>query len=248
MTGQTEAAQALRQDLLRLGLPDDDLTVDRLVAYLGLLERWNSAYNLTAIRDPEAMRVQHVIDCLAVIPALRRRLVQHRMTLALSQAGGSAGPIKLGASDDPLAGLRVLDVGSGGGLPGVVLAIVEPGWTVRCIDAVAKKAAFVRQVAGELRLPNLEAIHGRVQTLKGPPGHGLIVSRAFASLSDFTAWSRGALAPNGLWAAMKGKPPTDEERALPAQHVQVLDVESIKVPGLDADRCIVWMNTSDQTL
>lgn len=239
-------AQALQRDLQAFGLSSDEATVDRLSTYLGLLARWNSAYNLTAIRDPEAMRVQHVVDCLAVMPALRRRLAQHRMKLVASQTSGPAAAVKDGAAADPLAGLRVLDVGSGGGLPGVVLAIVEPGWTVRCIDAVAKKAAFLRQVAGELSLPNLEAIHGRVQTLKGPPGHDLIVSRAFASLSNFTSWSRDALAPDGLWAAMKGKPPTDEERALPTQQVRVLDVESIKVPGLDADRCIVWMEPSDQ--
>lgn len=198
----------------KLGVALDERMLDRLLAYLGLLQRWNRVYNLTAVRDPEEMLTHHLFDCLAVLPALWRH------------AAGRA--------------LRVLDVGSGGGLPGAVLAIVEAQWHISCIDAVAKKASFIRQVAGELALPNLQALHGRVEQLAGAPGFDLIVSRAFASLADFTQWTRGALAEGGVWAAMKGRAPDDEVAALPSD-VAVFHVEPLYVPGLKAQRCLVWL-------
>jgi 16S rRNA (guanine527-N7)-methyltransferase len=133
---------------------------------------------------------------------------------------------------------RVLDVGSGGGLPGVVLAICMPELSVRCVDTVAKKAAFVQQVAVSLRLTNLRGIHARVETLTDP--YQVICSRAFASLPDFVTWSRSALAEGGVWMAMKGKRPQDEIDALPAD-VKVFHVEPLTVPGLDVERCMVWM-------
>lgn len=183
----------------------------RLVHYLELLQRWNATYNLTAVRDPEAMRTQHLADCLAVVAPLQR----HR-------AGG-----------------RLLDVGSGGGLPGVVIAAMLPAWDVTCVDAVGKKMAFVRQVAGALPLPNLHAEHSRIEALKAPP-FDVVTSRAFASLAGFTALTRGLLAPGGVWMAMKGRVPDDEIVALPAD-VEVFHVEHLIVPGLDAQRCLVWM-------
>lgn len=198
----------------QLGVTLDARMLDRLLAYLALLQRWNRVYNLTAVRDPEEMLTHHLFDCLAVLPPLRRH------------AAGRA--------------LRVLDVGSGGGLPGAVLAIVEPQWQVSCIDAVAKKASFIRQVAGELALPNLQALHGRVEQWVGAPGFNLIVSRAFASLADFTQWTRAALADGGVWAAMKGRAPDDEVAALPSD-VTVFHVEPLHVPGLKAQRCLVWL-------
>lgn len=198
----------------QLGLGLDAATVDRLLAYLALLQRWNRVYNLTAVRDPDEMLTHHLFDCLAVLPALRR------------QAGSRP--------------LRILDVGSGGGLPGAVLAITQPQWDIRCIDAVSKKASFVRQVAGELALPNLHALHGRVETLAGGPGADVVVSRAFASLSDFVNWTRGSLAPGGVWLAMKGRAPDDEVAALP-DDVGVFHVEPLHVPELKAQRCLVWL-------
>lgn len=186
----------------------------RLEAYLGLLAKWNAAYNLTAVRDPAQMRIQHLADCLAVVEPLRRRL-------------GTGRPA------------RVLDVGSGGGLPGVVLALSEPAWDVTCVDAVGKKVGFVRQVAAELALPNLHAAHARVEALKPGP-FDVITSRAFASLADFVRLTRPRLAKDGWWMAMKGKRPADELEALP-DDVSVVDVEPLSVPGLDADRCLVWM-------
>ncbi len=205
---------ALAEVCQALGLAIEDKALDRLMDYLALLQRWNATYNLTAVRDPAEMLTQHLADCLAVVGPLRRQL-------------GAASP------------RRLLDVGSGGGLPGVVLAVLEPGWSVTCVDTVGKKAAFIRQAAVELGLRNLSAEHARVEALKLPP-FDLITSRAFASLADFVSLTRQLLAPAGVWAAMKGKAPEAELAALPAD-ATVFHVEPLQVPGLDADRCIVWM-------
>lgn len=182
-----------------------------LLAYLDLLQRWNGTYNLTAVRDPAAMFTQHLADCLAVLPPLQRHA-----------AGG-----------------RLLDVGSGGGLPGVVIATVLPGWQVTCVDTVGKKMAFVRQAAGSLGLRNLQARHARVEAL-AEPAFDVITSRAFSSLADFVALTRAHLAPGGVWMAMKGRVPDEEIAALPAD-IDVFHVEQLRVPGLDAQRCLVWM-------
>lgn len=197
---------------LELALPAEE--ADRLLRYLDLLQRWNSTYNLTAVRDPAVMLTQHLADCLAVIGPMRRVL-------------------------EPLPAARVLDVGSGGGLPGVVVAALCPHWQVCCVDTVGKKAAFIQQVALELRLPNLRAEHVRVEKLAAG-GFDLVTSRAFASLADFVRLTRQHLAEEGVWMAMKGKRPDDELRALPA-HVDVFHVEQLAVPGLQAERCLVWM-------
>lgn len=206
-------AAALQADAAALGWALAPACAERLTAFLALLAKWNATYNLTALRDPAQMRTQHLADCLAVVAPLRCRA-----------AGGP---------------LRLLDVGSGGGLPGVVLAAVEPGWEVTCVDTVGKKAAFVRQVAAELGLPNLHAEHARVEALRAPP-FDVITSRAFASLLDFVQLTRALLAPGGVWMAMKGKHPTEEIAALPAD-VDLFDIETLTVPGLDAERCLVWM-------
>jgi 16S rRNA (guanine527-N7)-methyltransferase len=196
-----------------LALELDTTTIERLLDYLNLLQRWNATYNLTAVRDPDEMLVQHLFDCLAVIPPLRRA------------AGGAVA--------------RVLDVGSGGGLPGVVVAASCAQWPVVCVDTVGKKAAFIRQVAAELRLPNLRAEHARVEALILPP-FDIVTSRAFASLADFVRLTRRQLAPAGMWMAMKGKCPEDEIAMLPAD-VEVFHVEQLSVPGLAAERCLIWM-------
>ncbi len=138
--------------------------------------------------------------------------------------------------------LRLLDVGSGGGLPGVVIAITCPQIEVHCVDTVLKKATFIQQVAASLKLPNLRGIHARVESLKAEEGdaYDVVCSRAFASLVDFTTWSRSALRTGAVWMAMKGKYPADELAALPPD-ILVFHVEQLVVPGLDAERCIVWM-------
>jgi 16S rRNA (guanine527-N7)-methyltransferase len=203
--------------------------VDRLLAYLDLLARWNATYNLTAVREPQQMLTQHLADCLAVVGPLSRQLDQVPRS-----------------DSDKSPSLRVLDVGSGGGLPGVVLAAMLPRWQVVCVDTVGKKAAFIRQVAAELGLGNLDAEHARVEALRAVP-FDVITSRAFSSLVDFTRLTRQLLAPQGVWMAMKGKVPRDEISALPAE-IQVFHVEPLAVPGLDAERCLVWMRPADSAL
>ena len=135
-------------------------------------------------------------------------------------------------------GASLLDVGSGAGLPGVVMAICSPTLKVTCVDTVAKKAAFIKQAALALKLPNLTGLHARVESIQQP--FDVICSRAFASLADFTQWSAGALASQGVWMAMKGKHPAEELRVLPPS-VEVFHVEQLQVPGLDAERCILWL-------
>lgn len=207
---------ALRQGAQALGLVLSEGQITQLLDFLALLQKWNKVYNLTAVRDPQEMLTHHLLDSLAAVAPLRRHL--------------AALPAEQGA--------RLLDVGSGGGLPGVVFAICCPEVDVSCVDTVAKKAAFIQQAAAALKLPNLHGIHARVETLAGP--FDVVSCRAFAALADFTAWSRQALAPHAVWLAMKGRHPSDEIAALPAT-VQVFHVEPLTVPGLDAERCIVWM-------
>lgn len=202
----------MRDGLFGLGLALQDAQVERLLDYLDLIQKWNKVYNLTAVRDPAEMLTHHLLDSLAVIQPLRR------------QTQGRPG--------------RLLDVGTGAGLPGVVIALCCPEIQVDCVDTVAKKAAFVQQAAVALQLANLRGLHDRVEKLAGP--YDVIASRAFASLPDFVAWSSGALAGQGVWMAMKGKHPADEIAALPPQ-VEVFHVEQLQVPGLDAERCIVWL-------
>ena len=207
---------ALQQGAGTLGLALTGVQVDQLLDYLELLQKWGKVYNLTAVRDPAEMLTHHLLDSLAVIAPLRRHLAQIRKT----------------------TGVRLLDVGSGAGLPGVVVAVCCPELAVSCVDTVGKKAAFVQQVAVGLKLPNLRGIHARVENLT--EHYDVVVARAFASLVDFTRLSMGALAPDGVWMAMKGKPTEDEMAALPAE-IRVFHVEPLYISGLDAQRCLVWM-------
>lgn len=197
-----------------LGLNLSQQQQAQLLDYLGLLGKWNKVYNLTAVRDPGEMLTHHLLDSLAVIAPLRR------------YTEGRA--------------IELLDVGSGGGLPGVVVAICCPEIKVTCVDAVAKKAAFIQQSATALALPNLRGVHARVESITQQ--FDVVTSRAFASLADFIQWSKGALAEQGVWMAMKGKHP-DEELASLSPEVSVFHVEQISVPGLDAERCIIWMRS-----
>lgn len=200
----------LRVGASALGLSLDERQCQRLLAYGALILKWNKVYNLTALRDPKLVLSHHLLDSLSVIAPLRR------------ERPGRA---------------KLLDVGAGAGLPGVVIAILRDDIDVSCLDAVAKKAAFVQQVAAELALPNLRGVHARVETLTG--AYDVISSRAFASLPDFYNGSAQLLAPEGVWLAMKGKQPAEELVDVPA-NVDVFHVEQLHVPGLDAERCIVW--------
>jgi len=211
----TALGDQLRAGCQALGLVLDEARQAKLLDFMGLLQKWNKVYNLTAVRNPEEMLTHHLLDSLAAVAPLRRHLAQQ---------GG--------------AGRRLLDVGSGGGLPGVVFAICCPDLDVSCVDTVAKKAAFIQQAAAALQLSSLHGLHARVENLDGP--FDVVSCRAFAALADFTAWSRQALAPHGVWLAMKGRHPQDEIDALPGD-VQVFHVEQLTVPGLQAERCIVWL-------
>ena len=226
MTPGFEAA--LRQGVQALGLSLNDAQIAQLLGYHGLIQKWNKVYNLTAIRDPAEMLTYHLLDSLAIIAPLRIRLAG----LVYEQDGANDV-----ACESYL--YRLLDVGSGAGLPGVVIAICCPEIHVTCVDAVAKKMAFVQQVATELKLPNLQSLHARVETLTQK--YDIISSRAFATLLDFVTGSRAALKlKTGVWLAMKAKDTSLEVAQLPAD-VGVFHVEQLTVPGLDAERCIVWM-------
>ena len=209
--------EALCAAAAELGVALADTTIDALLRYMALMLQWNQVYNLTALRGPVEMLSHHLIDCLSILPALQRHAADGR--------------------------LRILDVGSGGGLPGVVIAILRPDWEVTCVDSVAKKASFIRQVGAVLGLRNLHPVHSRVEALSSGPERGagssggagvssgvsasvsadlgadlvfdLITSRAFASLSDFVGLTGRHLASGGVWLAMKGKTPNDEMAALP---------------------------------
>lgn len=215
-----DTAQDLRATLLAgleaLQLDLSGPQIEQLLDYQSMIAKWTRVYNLTSVRDPAEMMTHHLLDSLAAIPALQRYL--HGAGLE--------------------QGSRLLDVGSGAGLPGVVVAICCPTVSVTCVDTVAKKAAFIKQAALALKLPNLTGLHARVESISEP--FDVICSRAFASLADFTNWSVGALAPQGVWMAMKGRHPADELQALPA-NVVMFHVEQLKVPGLDAERCILWL-------
>ena len=206
----------LEQGLKQLQLELTEVQEGQLLDYLELLQKWNRVYNLTAVRDPQEMLTHHLLDSLAAVRPLQRH-VEQRTTRTL------------------------LDVGSGGGLPGVVFAICCPELQVSCVDTVGKKAAFIQQAAAGLRLPNLRGIHARVEKLTDT--YDVVSSRAFATLKDFTDWSEQALAGDGVWLAMKGKQPVEEMAELYVG-VNVFHVEQLTVPMLDAQRCIVWMRKS----
>jgi len=209
-----ESLAALLADGVReLGLDLSSAQLDRLLDHVALLAKWNAVYNLTAIREPRQMLIQHVLDSLSIVPHLAGR----------------------GASS-------VLDVGSGGGLPGIVLAIVLPEWTVTLNDIVHKKTAFQAQAKAELGLRNLSVVTGRVETLRPgievPWKFDVIVSRAFAELADFVTLARHLVADDGAIWAMKGVRPDGEIERLPAG-AHAKQVIRLKVPSMDAERHLV---------
>ncbi len=221
MTKATRDPQQRLEDALRvLGMDEDIARTPLMLRYLGELQRWNKAYNLTAIRDPEQMLVQHLFDSLAVVPPLRA--------------------LTAGQTD-----VHVADMGSGAGLPGMMLAICQPGWQVTCVDAVHKKTAFIRQLAGILGLDNVTAVHGRIESIPALEAN-LVISRAFASLADFATLSARHVVPGGLVVAMKGRFPEDEIRDLEsATEWRVTDSAILEVPELEAQRCLIYLGLKE---
>lgn len=203
--------ELLRQGVAELGLVLDEPTLRQLLDYLGLLSKWNGVYNLTAIRDPAQMLVQHLLDSLAIIPALRRHVDLARMTIA--------------------------DIGSGAGLPGIPLAIVQPTAKVILIEPVGKKSAFQRQASAELALTNIDVYNGRAESLQRPCD--LVICRAFASLNDFVIAGAGLAGPTTIFVAMKGQRSEIkvETGALPPGYVT--ETEVLQVPFLAAERHLV---------
>jgi 16S rRNA (guanine527-N7)-methyltransferase len=215
--GGTAAREALAALLAegtgRLGIALAPEQHQKLLDYVTLLGKWNSVYNLTAIRDPRQMLIQHVLDSLSIIPSLAAR-----------------------------SPASVLDVGSGGGLPGIVLAIAQPGWQITLNDIVQKKTAFQAQAKAELGLANLSVVTGRVETLRAgievPARFDAVVSRAFAEMADFVTLARHLVSVDGVIWAMKGVRPDSEIGRLPdAAHVK--QVVRLTVPFLDAERHLV---------
>jgi 16S rRNA (guanine527-N7)-methyltransferase len=206
-------ARTLDEGLAALGLAVPAPARAQLLGYVALLAKWNGVYNLTAIREPERMVTHHVLDSLAVLPALDELV-----------AGRDA--------------VRVLDVGSGGGLPGLPIAIARPAWQVVLREPVQKKVAFVTQAIAELRVPNAQASLGRVEELHSPPGFAIVISRAFADLATLVHASLPQVATAGRIVAMKGVHPVEELRELP-DSVAVERTIALRVPGVDGARHLI---------
>jgi 16S rRNA (guanine527-N7)-methyltransferase len=200
--------QSIIEGSEQLGIPLPAEAITQLVAYLTLLERWNRAYNLTAVRDPDAMVIRHLLDSLSVLPWIE--------------------------------GPRVLDVGSGAGLPGIPLAVARPGLAFCLLDSNGKRTRFLTQAVAELRLTNVEVVRSRVEDYQPPSLFNNVVSRAFATLAELLASAGRLCAPTGRLLAMKGVFPDDELARLPTGYV-LAGVYPLHVPNLEAERHLVHL-------
>jgi len=241
-------AEKLAQGLAELRL---DLSAEqqiKLLDYLALMAKWNAVYNLTAIRDPQAMLVQHLLDSLAIVLELQRALAE-RGSLTPGPSDGTTSHSTRRQSRQ-VAGypggrgeqqIRLLDVGSGGGLPGIPVAIAMPQVQVTLIDPVHKKTAFLTQAKAAVRLDNLRVLTGKAEEVETEQRFDVITSRAFSSLAEFVQLAQHLLAPEGFFAAMKGVTPEEEISQLSAQSApfHAYRVIPLRVPGLEAERCLV---------
>ncbi|MFO1282925.1 MAG: 16S rRNA (guanine(527)-N(7))-methyltransferase RsmG [Burkholderiales bacterium] len=215
MTATATAGAGLDEGLARLPFALPAGAREKLAAYLALLAKWNRAFNLTAIREPERMVTHHLLDSLAVVPLL---------------------------PSSP--GISVLDVGSGGGLPGIPIAIARPDARVVLVDSSHKKATFLAQAAIELPLPNVEALAIRVEDLRPARPFDVVISRAFSDLATFARLASPHVAPGGVMLAMKGVHPHEEIAELP-EGVVVAATHRLDVPGLDAARHLIVLRATD---
>ncbi len=210
MTARTALHSRLEQGVATLGLSLPDGALERLLDYQALLERWNAAYNLTAVRDPVEMVTRHLLDSLAILPYVQ--------------------------------GETLADLGTGPGLPGIVLAIAAPGRQILLVDSNGKKVRFLREAIRALKLDGVRALQSRVEQVEGQ--FDCITARAFASLADMLGWGGHLLAPNGVWLAMKGRDPADELPGVPAGFA-LRGIHALAVPGLEAERRLVVLGRSD---
>jgi len=202
-------AEKLAAGIVEAGWVISKQTQQQLLAYLALLQKWNKVHNLTAVRDPDEMVTLHLLDSLSVLPHVQ----------ALSPS-------------------RLLDVGSGAGLPGIILALCMPDLQVTTIDAVQKKASFMRQAKAELGIANLDVIAGRVEQHQPSQPYDVVISRAFSEIALFIKLTRHLIAIDGNWLAMKGVNPVEELEAVGMPEAQVA---MLHVPGLDAQRHLVTL-------
>lgn len=210
----------LSQAVEKMGLVLDDEQKQDILLYLELIQKWNKTYNITAIKDAEQILIQHLFDSLSVVTPLQQKL-------------------------DPNKEAVVLDVGSGGGLPGVIIAVCCPKWAVTCIDAVEKKTSFITMVSGRLGLKNLRSKHCRIEDYTSNEAD-LVISRAFASLSDFANWSGHTVRAGGHLAAMKGHYFEDEVKELESTSDWQLELwQALEVVDMDAERCLIWLSRKD---
>jgi 16S rRNA (guanine527-N7)-methyltransferase len=206
-------AEELREGAREMGVELSAEQHEQLLAYLALLIKWNKAYNLTAVRDPDEMVSRHLLDSLSVVPYVVE------------------------------AGDNWLDVGSGGGMPGIPLAILFPERQFTLLDSNGKKTRFLTQVKLELKLANLQVIHSRVEEFQPEQPFSGICSRAFSSLEDFSNWTRHLGDVNTQWLAMKGVHPDDELQALPADF-SLTATHVLKVPGCQGQRHLLILRRS----
>ena len=201
----TAHAEELLHGAKQLGIEIDPLQQGKLLAYLELLIKWNKAYNLTAVRDPDEMVSRHLLDSLSVVSCVAQ------------------------------GGANWLDVGSGGGMPGIPLAIMFPQLRFTVLDSNGKKTRFLTQVKIELQLNNLEVVHSRVEDFTPEQPFDGICSRAFSSLADFSNLTRHLGGTQTRWLAMKGLHPDDELQELPADF-RLLGSNVLRVPGCQGQR------------
>ncbi|MET0329889.1 MAG: 16S rRNA (guanine(527)-N(7))-methyltransferase RsmG [Dyella sp.] len=204
MTERAALQDRLERGIDTLGLRLPAGAVERLLDYQALLQRWNSAYNLTAVRDPAEMVTRHLLDSLAILPFVQ--------------------------------GQNLADLGTGPGLPGIVLAIAAPGRQILLVDSNGKKVRFLREAIRSLKLEGVRAEQSRVEAVQGQ--FDCVTARAFASLADMLGWGGQLLAPEGIWLAMKGRRPEDELAGVPAGFA-VRAMHQLAVPGLDGERSLV---------
>lgn len=202
-----------------LGITVTSDAISSLATFAIMMHKWNKTYNLTAIKTVKAILTQHILDSLSIIASLDKYFANRRI-------------------EQPI----IVDVGSGGGLPGVVLAIARPNYKVICVDAVEKKISFIRAIASHLKHKNLSAMHSRIETLDAMEAD-VVISRAFASMSNFFEMTKHHIRTGGALVAMKSKRVDEELNEMQSSSLEAFKttVETLTVPGLDASRCLVWL-------